>query len=758
MATRNEEIILGVKLDVGQSVQDAAQLRDELIKLKEAQSSNSRETDEQKLAYEQNEAAIKSLQTQLRQTTTLLSNNETAIKANDGSFNKLYNQWKIGEAQLKSLTGSIKKNEDGTYSLTQEYFNAKKGVDDAKQALLSFNAGIAQGNLNVGNYDNTLTGMRQKLADLQIVLQNTDVGSKEFAEATEQAAKLGFEVDKLSGKIDDMGNREARNPVKRGFDDAIESGAALTSVISTLSIAFAGNEKAGEGLKKVLTAIAVAQTAATVARSKAAIVDTAELIWTKAQTAATWLYEKAIKSATAAQTAFKATLVGLAVTGAIIAITRLIDAMKSQTDATQDAIDKKKEYDELNKKASEDEIQRILHIEAAQLHLEQRIKNINEQESLGNDVSKMKIALAEDEIKALQNVIAFEDEYSQKYKDVSNLIFEKQLELNSLLSAGHKTVKDQAKNILDEQLSLIENNKEAIADYINDLTEKYKGLNVEYAELRDEDYENLKAYLEKLRGAESLSRGNRRDDAHHDAEITRDQEREDYDARQAAYQEYLNKLGAYSQEFGDKVGIIFGESLQGAGLDLEKFSKGVTLLILDQLKKTVQASIAEITATQIAQKGFIGIITGGLLSAAVSVAFETAKAAINSSDTKFFYEGGEYGGYTGDGDPRKESKAVGKKPYVYHNKEYIVDHKTYSNPFVNKFITDVVEPMRKQNKPSGIYGYYDGGFASNFSKSIQGNQNGLSLNDIQQLKLFVSVTDINNMQNSVMVTDQRGQL
>lgn len=40
-----------------------------------------------------------------------------------------------------------------------------------------------------------------------------------------------------------------------------------------------------------------------------------------------------------------------------------------------------------------------------------------------------------------------------------------------------------------------------------------------------------------------------------------------------------------------------------------------------------------------------------------------------------FYEGGLFEGYTGDGNPRDESVAVGRKPYTYHKQEFIFDHK-----------------------------------------------------------------------------------
>ena len=123
-----------------------------------------------------------------------IKNQETATKSNNGSFNQLQASLKVGEATLKQLTGAITKNADGTFNLTKEYFDAKKQVDDAKNALLLFNAGIAQGNLNVGNYNNTLAGMREKLEVMRTALQGLDVGSVEFEKMTESIQETSTAV------------------------------------------------------------------------------------------------------------------------------------------------------------------------------------------------------------------------------------------------------------------------------------------------------------------------------------------------------------------------------------------------------------------------------------------------------------------------------------------------------------------------------------------------------------------------------------
>lgn len=98
-----------------------------------------------------------------------------------------------------------------------------------------------------------------------------------------------------------------------------------------------------------------------------------------------------------------------------------------------------------------------------------------------------------------------------------------------------------------------------------------------------------------------------------------------------------------------------------------------------------------IAITKAAAQGGIAApftITATLLALAAGIA-----QARSISSQAGFYDGGEYNGqgYTGDGNPRSESKGVGKKPYVYHNKEFIFNHKTTS-----KYI-DVFREVHKGN-------------------------------------------------------------
>ena len=56
-----------------------------------------------------------------------------AQKANGTSYNDLYRIWVASEAKLKSLEGTLKRNADGTFKLTEEYKKAKIESSNAKK-------------------------------------------------------------------------------------------------------------------------------------------------------------------------------------------------------------------------------------------------------------------------------------------------------------------------------------------------------------------------------------------------------------------------------------------------------------------------------------------------------------------------------------------------------------------------------------------------------------------------------------------------
>lgn len=66
-----------------------------------------------------------------------------------------------------------------------------------------------------------------------------------------------------------------------------------------------------------------------------------------------------------------------------------------------------------------------------------------------------------------------------------------------------------------------------------------------------------------------------------------------------------------------------------------------------------------------------GVAAGVGIAAALIALVAGLASARSIASQAAFYEGG----YTGDGNPREESGAVGKRPYIYHKAEFVMDHK-----------------------------------------------------------------------------------
>lgn len=81
--------------------------------------------------------------------------------------------------------------------------------------------------------------------------------------------------------------------------------------------------------------------------------------------------------------------------------------------------------------------------------------------------------------------------------------------------------------------------------------------------------------------------------------------------------------------------------------------------------------------------GFASAITIAATLIALAAGLAQARQLATASVPISFYRGGEakwstMGGYTGDGDPKAPSTAVGAKPYQYERREFVMDHKVTS--------------------------------------------------------------------------------
>ena len=151
-ATEEKKYLINVESNLDEYtkyVQESTKAVDEWKKKqKEAEEQHGKNSKE----YVEATAQLKVAQKEQRQATATLEKMTAAQKANGTSYNDLYRIWVASEAKLKSLEGTLKRNADGTFKLTEEYKKAKIESSNAKKALDEFGKGINNNKLNVGNY------------------------------------------------------------------------------------------------------------------------------------------------------------------------------------------------------------------------------------------------------------------------------------------------------------------------------------------------------------------------------------------------------------------------------------------------------------------------------------------------------------------------------------------------------------------------------------------------------------------------------
>lgn len=159
-----KKVLLSVTLNTDQFVQKVIQAKkiqkdfqQEGIRLAEEyaqaiEAGNTAAIESLTVAIEKNAAEQRAASTATRRAQTDLTNLQLATNAAAGSYEQVYQQLKVAENMLKQMEGTLKKNADGTVQLTEEYIRQKEEVEKTREVLISFNQGINNGALNVGNY------------------------------------------------------------------------------------------------------------------------------------------------------------------------------------------------------------------------------------------------------------------------------------------------------------------------------------------------------------------------------------------------------------------------------------------------------------------------------------------------------------------------------------------------------------------------------------------------------------------------------
>ena len=110
-------------------------------------------------------------------------------------------------------------------------------------------------------------------------------------------------------------------------------------------------------------------------------------------------------------------------------------------------------------------------------------------------------------------------------------------------------------------------------------------------------------------------------------------------------------------------------------------------MVLTSIEQLMVAYIAQTTMREVATKGFIGLATAAAQIAAITAAFETAKAAIGN-----FYTGG----YTPSGEWDKPQGIV-------HSNEFVANRYAVANPAVRP-VLDLIDSAQRSGTIANLTG------------------------------------------------------
>lgn len=173
-------------------------------------------------------------------------------------------------SSMDAVNQQIIANETAIANLDQE-------IKQTSIGFLNADGSIKGTTTSSVKYENTLEGMTQKLRDLKELAPTLDLNSEEFKKTNDEIRATQFEIDRATGKVDEFGNKEPKNLVKKSYDDLADAAGGVTGAITLVEIAFGRSNSTAEAQAKLLQLMAIQQSVVNVAKSVGAVQDLKQL-------------------------------------------------------------------------------------------------------------------------------------------------------------------------------------------------------------------------------------------------------------------------------------------------------------------------------------------------------------------------------------------------------------------------------------------------------------------------------------------------
>ena len=638
-----KEVVFKLTIDEGTFNQDIVKatrqieaLKHEKVLYDEKRKLGIKLTDEEVIAEKKLQSTLKAHEAQLRNLQKITQLQTEANIAQNGSVDQLTKQYKAAELELKRLGGTVERGADGTLTLTNAYKENEAATFEIFQTLKEYDAQLGKHNLNVGNYGGVLSKLKQQITELD-VQRNIATDPEEVKRLTAEMRKLTLQYDQYTGKVDELGNRVAKNDIKDNFQDLQSGSIALTGGLTLLSLAVGDNSKGMQALRVIMVSVTAAQTALTIAQSKADIKASLLIIRTKALAAAQWAYNNAVA-------AFSV----IGAIGLLAALVKITNAQKNQNEETQIALDQQKKWAENRDAEIQRELKNQEDLFEGFSQANKRRAEINLAESKGIDQTKERIDLLQEEINSYQTAINANENAEKARKELGafnktmnkdevaalkELIFNRQIELNQLATRKKEVTSDDLKKETDairekaSAVNLLTTAERARLDQqiktsffespdVQDAFQKLLGIDdATFAEVWAKAQEPIDYAAQGIVGV---------DKATQNLNATTDETNE----KLAKWQETISQNEQAIYQLGAVMSNVFQGAFSDADDAQKQFFKNAIIGLLDYLQKFVMEKKIEALVSQLASKGFVGVLTGAAIVGLIDGAFAAAKSQI----------------------------------------------------------------------------------------------------------------------------------
>lgn len=318
------------------------------------------------------------------------------------------------------------------------------------------------------------------------------------------------------------------------------------------------------------------------------------------------------------------------------------------------------------------------------------VPNTSELERVEHEYAQKRLAIKQ---QYLDGEIATQADYNLKLAELDVQLLEEKLKIAGLEPEKVAEIKGR---LLDLQIKAKEdmvkaredaaNEELAIAkqQYLDDIYEAemayYRGEKSkeehlsELTDLRTQYYETVKSITnlgeKELNAIVKEQNEQELKDAKEQYEKKLQAQKEAEDAQIESYKDQAQTYMDLSRELGNAFDELFSEEEDS----FKNFVQNILVILLDawekQLVATQAAAIANVTMTDISEKGFAGIATAAGKVALITAAFEAAKGLLKSFDS---------GGYTPHG-PWNEPQGI------VHSNEFVANRFAVANPAVRPLL------------------------------------------------------------------------